>query len=112
VIVDIDALEDGQLAALMRRAFMNPPALERAIRAWSVGDEEASRVVASVDAERLAYIEALLANAGTPVEHLSARASFIYWAYLGRMVSSTVPPDEGEVSALASLLIQPQPGEP
>ncbi|MEM9303376.1 MAG: TetR family transcriptional regulator, partial [Pseudomonadota bacterium] len=47
VIVDIDALEDGQLAALMRRAFMNPPALERAIRAWSVGDEEASRVVAS-----------------------------------------------------------------
>ncbi len=109
VIEDINELEGGQLAALMQRAFSHPHQLERALRAWSVHSEEARRVVEAVDTERIAYIEALLRGAGAPQDRAPARARFIYWAYLGRIVCAHRPPKDEEVIALAELLLQPQP---
>ena len=107
VIDDIEALKGGQLAALMLRAFSHPQALERGLRAWSVHAGEAMLVVEAVDRERIAYIETLLRCEGAPDDQVSARARFIYWAYLGLVVCAPQPPNDDEIVALADLFVRP-----
>ena len=57
---------------------------ERAIRSWAAEDEDVAKVVAAVDARRVAYLAKLLVAAGIENRRAQPRAAFMYWAYLGQ----------------------------
>jgi AcrR family transcriptional regulator len=75
-----------RLRSLMRRAFVGKRSLDRAVRAWAAQDAAVARIVAAVDARRIAYIAKMLVAAGVESRRASARAAFMYWAYLGQAV--------------------------
>lgn len=75
-----------RLKHLMQRAFVEQPRLDRAIRAWAAEDEDVAKIVASVDARRVAYIAKLLVAAGVDSRRAPPRAAFMYWAYLGQAI--------------------------
>ncbi|WP_043285481.1 TetR/AcrR family transcriptional regulator [Reyranella massiliensis] len=87
VIRDV-AGKDGpdRLAYLLKRAFAARPRLDRAIRTWATEDKSVAVIVAAVDAERIAYIAKLLVAAGVARKRALARATFLYWAYLGQAI--------------------------
>jgi len=78
--------EPDRLKHLLRRGFAEKPRLDRAIRSWAAEDEDVARIVASVDASRVAYIEKLLLAAGVDSRWARPRAAFMYWAYLGQAI--------------------------
>jgi AcrR family transcriptional regulator len=86
VIRDIDATVVGlaRLTYLMKLAFNEDRSLDRAIRGWASTDVEAAKVVAAVDARRIAYIAELLRDSGVDARRGLPRAEFIYWAYIGQ----------------------------
>lgn len=95
VIQEIDAeAEPDRLRQLLKRAFAGGHGLglawddewsaERAIRSWAAEDADVAVLVASVDASRVAYIARLLVAAGLDAPRSLSRATFMYWAYLGR----------------------------
>jgi AcrR family transcriptional regulator len=88
VIRDLDArkAEPDRLKQFMKRAFAARRDLDRAVRSWAAQDEEAARVVASVDARRVAYIAKMLVGAGVESRQALGRAAFLYWAYLGQPI--------------------------
>jgi AcrR family transcriptional regulator len=88
VIRDLEAAkaDPDRLKHLMRRAFVTKPSLDRAIRSWAADDKDVARVVASVDASRVAYIAKLLVAAGVESRRALPRAAFMYWAYLGQAI--------------------------
>ena len=88
VIRDLETAkaEPDRLKHLMKRAFVEKPRLDRAIRAWAAEDEDVARIVASVDARRVVYIAKLLVAAGVDSRRAPSRAAFMYWAYLGQAI--------------------------
>lgn len=88
VIKDLESAkaEPDRLKHLMQRAFVEQPRLDRAIRAWAAEDEGVAKIVASVDARRVAYIAKLLVAAGVESRRAPPRAAFMYWAYLGQAI--------------------------
>ena len=78
--------EPDRLKHLVRRAFVGKRNLDRAVRAWAAQDAAVAKVVAAVDARRIAYIAKMLTAAGVDSRRASARAAFMYWAYLGQAV--------------------------
>lgn len=86
VIREIDAALIGpaRLTRLMKLAFNEDRSLDRAFRAWAATDVDAAKVVATVDARRIAYIAKLLRESGVSSEKTMPRAEFIYWAYVGQ----------------------------
>lgn len=78
--------EPDRLKYLLKRAFAARPRLDRAIRTWATEDRSVAAIVASVDAERIAYIARLLVVAGAARKLALARATFLYWAYLGQAI--------------------------
>jgi len=88
VIRDLDArkAEPDRLRQFMKRAFAARRDLDRAVRSWAAEDEEAARIVASVDARRVAYIAKMLVGAGVESRQALGRAAFLYWAYLGQPI--------------------------
>lgn len=88
VIRELEAkdVQPDRLKHLMRRAFVEKPGLDRAVRAWAAQDAEVAAIVASVDSGRVAYIAKLLVTAGVPIRSARYRAAFLYWAYLGRSI--------------------------
>lgn len=108
VILDLPKqTENDRLTLLMARAFVNDRGLEQAVRSWASHDSGAAAVVATVDAQRIAYIERLVLRAGLEAKRAKGRANFIYWAYLGQAVvsagaHSAIDPEV--MSELANLL--------
>lgn len=78
--------EPDRLKRLMRGAFRGSRNLDRAIRSWAAEDRGVAAVVASVDARRVAGLVKLLVEAGVIGECAVARATFLYWAYLGQVL--------------------------
>jgi len=78
--------EPDRLKHLLKRAFVEKPRLDRAIRSWAAEDEDVAAMVASVDASRVAYIAKLLIAAGVESRRAQPRAAFMYWAYLGQAI--------------------------
>ncbi|MFY9642964.1 MAG: TetR/AcrR family transcriptional regulator [Rhodomicrobium sp.] len=102
-------LESGpgeRLGLLMRLAMSADDRLERNIRAWATENPAASAAVASVDSTRIEYLCRLLKSAGVSDKQASARALFIYWAYVGRIMSASEHRTlaEEESDRLAALL--------
>jgi AcrR family transcriptional regulator len=88
VIRELDAAKDepDRLKHLMKRAFVAKHSLDRAIRSWAAEDENVAKIVASVDARRVAYIAKMLVAAGVESKQALGRATFLYWAYLGQAI--------------------------
>ena len=81
-----DKAEPDRLKHLMKRAFVMRRGLDQAIRSWGAEDENVAAIVASVDADRIAYIAKLLGAAGVENRRALHRAAFMYWAYLGQTI--------------------------
>lgn len=101
VIRDLDAAkgEPDRLKHLMKRAFPAKRHLDRAIRSWAAEDEEVARLVASVDARRVAYIAKMLVAVGVDSKKALPRAAFMYWAYLGQAI--VMDPRHSSITASA-----------
>jgi AcrR family transcriptional regulator len=85
VIQNLDAIaEPGRLAYLMQQAFSTERSLDRAVRSWATTDTGVADLVAAVDSRRVAYHAKLLVAAGVENTRAQARATFMYWAYLGQ----------------------------
>lgn len=84
--IEAEKIEPQRLRRLMKLGMTNRPGLERAIRSWAAEDKEVAVAVASVDARRVAYLAKLLVASGVDDAHAHARATFLYWAYLGQSV--------------------------
>jgi AcrR family transcriptional regulator len=84
--LDAEKAEPDRLKHLMKRAFAAKHNLDRAIRSWAAEDDDVAKVVASVDARRVAYIAKLLVAAGVESKQALRRAAFLYWAYLGQAI--------------------------
>ena len=99
VIRDIEADEPGpgRLKRLVRRAFDGRLSVDRAVRSWAAQDEAVAKVVASVDARRVAYIASLLVAAGVEKRKALDRAAFLYWAYLGQAI--VIDPRHASIAA-------------
>ena len=82
-----------RLGALIRRAFNADNRLERAVRAWAAQNETAATTLKVVDDERIGYLEELLISEGVSPPHAHVRATFLYWAYLGRAMTTTLDAD-------------------
>ena len=83
----------------MRRAFIVKRSLDRAMRSWAAEDEDVAKIVASVDARRVAYIAKLLVAAGVESRRALPRAAFMYWAYLGQAI--VMDPRHSSIAATA-----------
>lgn len=99
IIQELESQEDlrGRLTYLMKRAFSSDHRLDRAVRYWATENKEVARVIAAVDAQRVAYMAKLLVASGVRGRQAAARATFLYWAYLGQAVVmdprlTTIPP--------------------
>ena len=99
----------ARLNALMQQAFNADRSLERAVRAWAIQSPPSAKAVAAVDRRRIAYIAGLLDAAGLAPAYTAARATFLYWAYLGQPV--VMDPTHSrlnttQLSAIAKLILQ------
>jgi AcrR family transcriptional regulator len=101
VIRELDAgkAEPDRLKHLMKRAFAAKRDLDRAIRSWAAEDEDVAKIVASVDARRVAYIATMLVAAGVESQRALRRAAFLYWAYLGQAI--VMDPRHSSIAASA-----------
>ena len=95
IIRELEADHDDpdRLKSLLSRAFAGEPktdrsirSLDKALRAWAIDDDNVAAVVASVDADRMAYISKLLEETGVESQKSAHRAAFLYWAYLGQPI--------------------------
>lgn len=84
--IEAEKVEPQRLRRLMKLGMGNRPNLERAIRSWAAEDKEVAAAVAAVDARRVAYLAKLLIASGVDGARAQARATFLYWAYLGQSV--------------------------
>ncbi len=108
VISVVDREKGGarRLRRLMRTAMTSNEKLERGIRSWAAQNSMAAKIVGSVDKERVSYLCALLKSAGLSSKQTSARATFIYWAYIGRVMAGSGANNlsDEEVEEIADLL--------
>jgi len=91
VVQEVEGTAENRLAALLERAFQADLRLERAVRSWATAEAKARTMVEAVDARRLEYIKGLLVEAGLASNRAAARAQILYWAYLGRGLSTDKP---------------------
>jgi AcrR family transcriptional regulator len=85
--LEASARENDPLSLLLRRAFGNKQALEKAVRSWAAVDAKARAAVQAIDRRRLSYIEGLLKQSGMSDNAARARAQILYWAFLGFALS-------------------------
>ncbi len=102
VIKDLEQGASGskRLQRLMRMALSSDDRLERAVRAWASHSAGIADAVAGVDQARIQYLTRLLHLAGVPADRAPARAAFLYWAYLGRLMVSG---DDARTLAVADI---------
>ena len=102
--LDSEPSARAKLTQLLRRTVGADPSLEAALRAWSVSDDVARRVVDATDQVRVSYVAELLREHGVHADHAEPRAHVAYWAYLGQAVAATRPSPELSTLAVAELV--------
>lgn len=86
VIARTNAFADSsmRLPTLFRAALASSnTALEKAMLAWALSDQNARRAVAEVEAIRVHYVEQLLRAANVPASSIESRAQIIHWTFIG-----------------------------
>src|SRR5256885_16918176 len=74
-----DSSRNGNpISLLLRGAFGNKPALEKAVRSWAAIDPKARGAVQAIDRRRVDYVEHMLRQAGVPPPTRSARPRNLY----------------------------------
>jgi AcrR family transcriptional regulator len=86
IITELDSRpgDPTRLRDLLHRAFSRQRRLDRAVRSWAAQDKTVARLVAAVDARRIARVARLLVEAGVDDARAAHRAVFLYWAFLGQ----------------------------
>ncbi|GAB2695209.1 TetR/AcrR family transcriptional regulator [Thalassiella azotivora] len=92
--VDTAAPPRAQLRQLAAAVAGHEPTLERAVRRWAASDDDVAAMVAAVDADRLAYVEALFQQATGDPEAARALTRLNYAFYVGCLHLD--PPVHGE----------------
>jgi AcrR family transcriptional regulator len=87
--------EPDRLIQLLRKAFSAGRTVDRAVRAWAADDPGVAKIVAAVDARRVAYVTELLLTAGVDRRRARPRAAFLYWALLGQ--AFVMDPDQSAI---------------
>ncbi len=95
-----------RLGALIDMAFTASPELERAVHAWAAVDERAAKAVADVTASRTGHLRRMLEAAGFAADAAEARATVLYWAFLGRYVEPGLPGREGCIALIKDLVLK------
>jgi AcrR family transcriptional regulator len=95
-----------RLGKLLTLAMRASPALERGVRSWATHDEAAAKAVRGVDAVRLRYLRESLMAVGVETGAAEARASLIYLAYIGRVMTDgpAAAIDERAIQYIANLM--------
>ncbi len=111
--IDSSIVGPARLTHLMKLAFNEDRSLDHAFRSWAASDADAAKVVATVDAGRVAYIAKLLRESGVDARASMPRAEFIYWAYIGQssmMNSAHGTITEADLGDLSGLFSRPSSG--
>jgi AcrR family transcriptional regulator len=85
--LEADRGEPDRLKHLLKRAFSERTALDRAVRSWAESDKDVEAVVAAIDVQRVDYVAGLIEASGIGRRTARSRATFVYWAYLGQAVA-------------------------
>lgn len=93
------------LAELIARAFSVSPALERAVQAWALDDPRAAATVDAINRRRTAHLAVLFRQIGLSEREATARASLLYWAFLGRVQTPDLPGGDDRLRALEALML-------
>lgn len=94
--IDSELVGPARLTRLMKLAFYEDRSLDRAFRSWASVDDAVAKIVASVDARRIAYLAKLLVESGVETRRTLPRAEFLYWAYIGQ--SSVMDPRHSAIT--------------
>ena len=98
-----------RLAALIKRSMLGDSKLERAIRSWAISNKKVAGYVHAVDTRRIAYVEQLLGEMGVDPIDISPRSQIIYWAGIGRILSTHLSAPKimpAELDRFAALLTE------
>ena len=106
IAVDQEHTASRRLRRLMRTAMTSDEKLERGIRSWAAQNAKAASTIASVDKVRVKYICELLKSEGLSDKQAVARATFIYWAYIGRVMvaNNSKRLQDDDIDSIADLL--------
>lgn len=112
-IKTIDGSASGHLRLnlILRRAFDADSELERGIRAWATSHVPAANAVATVDEERMQYLEDILVSSGLNRQKARSRARFLYWSYLGHVMNGSLGEttvSREEIDDFADILLKPE----
>ncbi|MGI9410879.1 MAG: TetR/AcrR family transcriptional regulator [Hyphomicrobiaceae bacterium] len=112
VAVDRECSDTQRLRRLMRGALTGDVRLERGIRSWAAQSGNAARAISSVDKARVEYLREILRSTGLTDKQVAARATFIYWAYIGKvMVGKGLRSlDDDEIHAVADVMLSSKRG--
>ena len=102
--LEASARDGNPLALLLRGAFGNKQALERAVRSWAAVDPKARAAVQAIDRRRVDYVDRMLRQAGLEADVARARAQILYWAFLGYALSDQPLPQAKQQAVLDELL--------
>ena len=107
ITVDQKLTAAERLRLLMHTALMGDEKLERGIRSWAAQNTNAARAITSVDKARVRYLQDVLKLAGLSNTDASMRATFIYWAYIGRVMvgKGSQRLNKDEISVLADVML-------
>lgn len=108
----IDGTTSGHLRLnlILRRAFDADRELERGVRAWATSHAPAADAVATVDEERMQYLENILVSSGLDGQKARSRARFLYWTYLGHVMNGSAKKtmvSREEIDDFANILLKP-----
>lgn len=94
IIAEIERNGRGseRLKLVIRKTMCGDKSLERAVRSWAVKDQRAAAAVAAVDKIRIRYLAEILRSTDLAAQQVHARASFIYWGYVGRSILGSRAP--------------------
>jgi AcrR family transcriptional regulator len=102
--LEADSAHENPLPLLLRRAFGQRLALEKAVRGWAALDPLARSAVQAIDRRRLTYIESLLRASGCSPGVARARAQILYWTFLGYALSDEPLSKAAQKAVLDELL--------
>ena len=104
IIARVERSQEARLEHLLKRALSEPSRLEVSVRAWALVHDGAAAMVAEVDKRRIAYLTALIEEAGAPPHLSAARAQILNWVFLGYALSGDKVSAQTRALLVAELL--------
>ncbi|NIA00447.1 TetR family transcriptional regulator [Massilia sp. CCM 8734] len=113
-VMDIVDQEDVDVGSKLGKLFTGGPphlfTLGRAIRAWSMTNEQVRQVQERVDRKRVDYVAHLLTDIGWPADQAPVIARWNYCAFIGHAAIGAPEMSEAEIGIVVQLLTPPRKG--